>query len=963
MKKIYLLLAAAMATVSLYGETTIYGFRNYQANDGLSVKGPVKISATDPSKVTLIADQSSLGSVYAGTYFNYKWYAQVTKAGTNSTLDGLYTIDMETGERTLISTKGTYLTEMAYDYTTSTTYGIRTGAEQLMTIDLTTGETTSVGYFAAGVEYPYMLALSVDMNGVMYGIATDDNLYTIDKTNAQCTLVGELGVNAGYTQSMDFDRNTGVLYWINSATHGLYTVDTTTGAATFIGFVGEDGVDSVQSMFVPYIDVAAGAPDRVLNRRAEANGNNITLTWTNPSVDAQGNALTELTSVKIYRDKELIATVSVTADKIGQTMTYSDAGVSEGLHLYTFAPVNSKGEGGVDTDDLEMYVGDNAPGAVGSFKATAGDGNATLTWTKPTTGKYGGSFDPSSITKYVITRWSGSAGTDIEVSDASATSYVDAPTTYGKYTYSIYAVNGVGDGAKATSEEVMVKPDNWIIMTNGEAVVENGKTYTFYDEAGPNAVYANSLNDKLTIRPADPNSLIHVEFKTFETDGYDDWLYIYNGSTADDEALIGSYCAEDMPAALKSVESTATDGALTFVFQSDVMDRREGWEAEVTAVEKKQHDLVAGTLSGELYPLLNGEETYTLPVTNKGVEAVTSADYKVKLVDADGKVYAETAGIAASSMETVTVSATITFAEKKDIQLHAEVEYASDEDTSNNSSNTLAISVVGADGQFATVGENDEAIYVVPFSFSGDESLSESLYFSNEIDVKSGTLKMIQYQLADADETIVDVPVKIWVAETELQDLSETSVGSDQMTLVYDGKMTFNAGAETVTFQLQNPYEYKGGNLLVLVYKKSVGFTTYGVTFKGTYGYDSTVARSRFDSTFDSSEGEMDTTATPLGYVGSTIYANTTFLFTNVGDGGVNSVKTSNVAVYPNPTSDVINISGIDVARAELYNAAGQKVASTAASTLNIQGAAAGIYYLRITSADGNVQTVKVVKK
>lgn len=41
-----------------------------------------------------------MGRVYAGTYFNYKWYGQVTHIGTQTSIDGLFTIDMTDGQRT-----------------------------------------------------------------------------------------------------------------------------------------------------------------------------------------------------------------------------------------------------------------------------------------------------------------------------------------------------------------------------------------------------------------------------------------------------------------------------------------------------------------------------------------------------------------------------------------------------------------------------------------------------------------------------------------------------------------------------------------------------------------------------------------------------------------------------------------------------------------------------------------------
>ena len=369
MEKIYALISLCFCVVSsLQAQTTIYAYRNWQQSNPVNVqKGPVKFSSDNLGVVELIADQSTLGAVYAGTYFNYKWYAQVTKPGTQSSLEGLYTVDMNDGTRTLISTNGVHLVEMTYDYTTNTMYGIKNGAEYLMTLDLNTGETKQIGAFQTSTMSVYMLALACHVDGTMYGISTDDNLYRIDKATAACTLIGATGVNAAFTQSMDFDRNTGILYWLNCGDYKLYTVDITTGAATVIGGVGKNGDDSMASMFIPYIHVPVGAPDRVLDRKVVASGNSAILSWRNPSFDAQGKALTELTGIKIYRGEELVTTVTVSSDKTGQSMEYTDENLQDGLYSYRFVPVNSKGDGGVDSDDVSTYVGENAPGKVVDF--------------------------------------------------------------------------------------------------------------------------------------------------------------------------------------------------------------------------------------------------------------------------------------------------------------------------------------------------------------------------------------------------------------------------------------------------------------------------------------------------------------------------------------------------------------------------------------------------------------------
>lgn len=111
-----------------------------------------------------------------------------------------------------------------------------------------------------------------------------------------------------------------------------------------------------------------------------ASGNSAILSWRNPSFDAQGKALTELTGIKIYRGEELVTTVTVSSDKTGQSMEYTDENLQDGLYSYRFVPVNSKGDGGVDSDDVSTYVGENAPGKVVDFVVKQGDNEAILTW-------------------------------------------------------------------------------------------------------------------------------------------------------------------------------------------------------------------------------------------------------------------------------------------------------------------------------------------------------------------------------------------------------------------------------------------------------------------------------------------------------------------------------------------------------------------------------------------------------
>ena len=72
-----------------------------------------------------------------------------------------------------------------------------------------------------------------------------------------------------------------------------------------------------------------------------------------------------------------------------------------------------------------------------------------------------------------------------------------------------------------------------------------------------------------------------------------------------------------------------------------------------------------------------------------------------------------------------------------------------------------------------------------------------------------------------------------------------------------------------------------------------------------------------------------------------------------------NNALTNAIDVYPNPTNGIVNISldnSITKADIAVYNAAGTIIANTTAQRpqLNLSEAAAGIYFVKITTDKGN---------
>ena len=73
------------------------------------------------------------------------------------------------------------------------------------------------------------------------------------------------------------------------------------------------------------------------------------------------------------------------------------------------------------------------------------------------------------------------------------------------------------------------------------------------------------------------------------------------------------------------------------------------------------------------------------------------------------------------------------------------------------------------------------------------------------------------------------------------------------------------------------------------------------------------------------------------------------------------------VNVYPNPTNDIVNIETQETLQNyEVYNVLGQQLQKgnfNGNNQINLHGATAGTYFIKVTTTQGSTATVKVIKK
>lgn len=922
MKKVLLAFGLMTALVSHEARAVeVYGYQTWEPMTDVPFRGPIHFDSATPGNVVKIADCSNMGVVYGGYYHNYHWYGQSIVRGTQSSVDGFYEIDMATGERTLIAKGGSKLIDMTYDYSTDKIFGIRSGNSLLAEFNPETGESILKGRFSYGGEDIYMLAIAAALDGTLYGVSSNDNLFKINSSDGALTLVGPLGVDAAFDQTMAFDYLTGTLYWANNGDYTLYTIDTATGAATPIAPIGEQGVSSMGSLFVPYINVAVGAPDRVTNVEGEASLTSVSLSWTYPSITAQGTALACLDGVIIKREGVQIADVKVTHDQIGKAGSYDDENLeSEKEYSYEIVPYNEAGPGGCDSKPFKVRVGHDLPGAVVDLTAVSGDGKALLNWLAPAAGATGGVFDPSIVSGYEIKRGNNVVAT----LPATQLAYEDE-VPFGRYSYTVSALSAYGHGVPATVENLLVKPSSWIVMGDGETQVEPGKEYKFYDEGGPDANYYNSRKNTLVIAPAVENSYVKVRFTKFEVETYGDYLSVYEGRGTEGR-LIGKFAATSLPAELTNLESSAADGCLTFLFYSDIMESAQGWEADVTAARRLSNDLEVSSFHVPGIAVAGTACEYVVSIKNKGTNRAKG--YSVILSDGNNTLISA-AGPDIEPSTSVDFKVSYTPLEAGDMTVSAKIDYEADEDKSNNVSAAHLHKVLPEGSAIIDIFADAGAIadlYVMPASFFGFESISQFIIPADALTaVKDMKLSAISFPMNDCTTSYLDVPFRVWTGETDLADLKDGIVPASQLTETFNGAADIVSGGEALDFSFAAPCNYGGRNLVIMVHKLKSPTNNSGVKFRGSYGYDGSHPDcSRFTSNSYEDDPALDPETT-FGYSSQNMRPDVRLMFSSVGS-GVSEVVVSGDASIIVSGNEVTGLEPFDV-----YTAAGVLVASRGA--------------------------------
>ncbi len=223
-------------------------------------------------------------------------------------------------------------------------------------------------------------------------------------------------------------------------------------------------------------------------------------------------------------------------------------------------------------------------------------------------------------------------------------------------------------------------------------------------------------------------------------------------------------------------------------------------------------DLAAIDISGTTTPSVGMAANYQVTVDNTSSTTQFGANYTVKLMSGT-TVLASVGGSNLNAGETQVFDIVWTPSTAGPLALTGKVVLTGDTVPANDSTEPLNISVMPAGVVAVTVGEGT-ATEGRPVDFYYNNSLFQCLYYPTEIQMYGSITAVSFYNNFVTD--LPNKPTKVWLGQTDLNDLSGGWIlPTDNLTLVYDGNISYPSGENTVTIPLQTPFNYTSGNLVL----------------------------------------------------------------------------------------------------------------------------------------------------
>ena len=900
------------------------------------------------SDVVMYSEWTTAGAWAEGHYY--------VAGSAESSVDGqehptdLMIFDLESGSISTVAPLtgfNRFINDMTYDNSRDVMYATarlsatdKTSYHALYSINLQTGVATRIGDNLGR----RMSTLACSYDGELYGVDSMGTLCSIDPETGTAEEIGPTGVLPSGRQSMEFDHSTGTLYWackyqkmgtsIILEVSDLRTVDLESGQSFTLKSMGSN--TQIAGLYIPYVASHAGTPAAVANLSVvpdPSGAKSATLSWTNPSEAFNGGGvLTSISRVEIYRDGVKVGEVNDA--RPGQPSSFVDNIAEPQGALYTYKVVAFNAVGAGAPTEKSVFVGHDVPSAVGALTLTRTAANAVaISWNAPVIGANGGFI--STPLSYNVKRLPDG---HIVASASAATSVTDGGiTSLGNYYYEVTATSDAGDGPSATTSPVVLGPvialpyscdftisafEKWqIIDGNADGVTWIRERSSAFSR--DLIRYASSATEN-----ADDYVMLHcVNIKAGNTYKvkYDNvayapntlqFLLLRNGDVSDVAQVVQEV---ELPRrynfAQEEFSFVATEGGLLnpAIRVTSAAGSSNVMISSFSIEEVLPFNLAAVGVKGSARPVVGSPAVYDVTVENRGTQSVSS--FTVSLVDGEGnQLVSQTYNGALAPQAQTRVSLVWTPAEGCSATfVCGKVFLEGDGAASDDISDPLAITVQPAGSpELIEIGREAGKGTYHPFNLYDERSAALNIYQASEIGQQRGRISRLEWGYVSNYYSVPEMPVKIYLANTDRTSAAGGWLPADEMTLVYDGVLSMEKGAGTLGVDLDTPFLYTGSNLAVVTvnmmnsYVSAVNFPYYNSPVEGNSCYS--VSGNALSNGFDfTQEGRLRTGTSMVSVVMQTT-GNTISGIVSDADG--NPVANATVHVVENGAASVTGADG-----------------------------------------------------
>ena len=358
---------------------------------------------------------------------------------------------------------------------------------------------------------------------------------------------------------------------------------------------------------------------------------------------------------------------------------------------------------------------------------------------------------------------------------------------------------------------------NFAWETSGDADWFVTSDYAF--EGNYSAQSGDIDNNQLTNLSITYNSTMDDQlsfyWKVSSESNYDYLQFYLNGDLIDE-------ISGDIDWTQVTIDVSSGENTFTWKYDKDFSlssNLDTGWIDSINFPQSEvfDNDLAVLSLNGPGNVNVGTTEIYEIAIKNTGTNSLNN--FNIKLMKEGGDLITSSLiedTLEPDNQQVYNLNWSIASDEQiGQIIIYGEVEHSEDENPANNISENLSVNIMPAGQSEITIGDGSELSYYMPINFYYKSSLSEVIYYPEELN-SGGLINMIAYD-NNFSTDLTQMPLNIWMGETGNEDLSSGWIPATDLTQVFAGNVDFPSGQNRIDITLDTEYQYQGGNLVLMI--------------------------------------------------------------------------------------------------------------------------------------------------